>query len=115
MVQLGVCCQTWRHEEDFGFRGRRLTSVLRLDGDDPLPLGAEAPRGLSLHFKLVGNVLGQVWDGQAGLGAVAAHLEGARVSWNRGGVEVRNAGRETQERCCIRCAAPHLRRAAARR
>lgn len=66
-----------------------LTSILRLDGDDALPLGAEALRGSSLDFKLVGNILGQVWDGQTGLGAVAIHLEGTHVSWRKDKKQVR--------------------------
>lgn len=53
----------------------QLTSVLRLDGDDALPLWTEALRGPSLDFKFVGNILAQVWDGQAGLRTVAVHLE----------------------------------------
>lgn len=66
-----------------------LTSILRLNGDDSLPLGTEALRGSSLNFKLVGNVLGQVWDGQTGLSTVAVHLEGTHVSWRKQQTEVR--------------------------
>lgn len=58
-----------------------LTSVLRLDGDDALPLWTEALRGPSLNFELIGNVLRQVWDGQTGLSTVSVHLEGAHVAW----------------------------------
>lgn len=66
----------------FGFFWRvGLTSVLGLNGDDSLPLRAEALRGRGLNFELVGHVLAEVWHSQAGLGAVTAHLEGAHVSW----------------------------------
>lgn len=67
------------HMESFVSR-IHLTSILRLNGDDALPLRTEALRGPSLYFKLVGNVLSQVGDSQTGLGTVAVHLEGAHVS-----------------------------------
>lgn len=59
----------------------QLTCVLRLDGDDALPLGSEALGGPGLDLELVGDVLSEVLDRQASLGAVAAHLEGAQVTW----------------------------------
>lgn len=61
----------------------QLTSILGLDGDDPLPLGTEALRRPGLDLELVRDVLSQVRDHQAGLCAVAAHLEGAPVTWGR--------------------------------
>lgn len=66
-----------------------FTSILRLYGDDTLPLRTEALCGSSLDFKLVGNVLSQVRDGQTGLGTVAVHLEGAHISWRKQETEVR--------------------------
>ena len=60
-----------------------LTSILRFDGDDTLPLWTEALCGSSLNFELVGNVLSQVGDSVAGLSAVAAHLEGTCVTWRK--------------------------------
>lgn len=58
-----------------------LTSILRLNGDDALPLRTEALRGSSLNFELVGDVLSQVWDGKTGFSGVPIHLKGPYVSW----------------------------------
>lgn len=60
-----------------------LTSILRLDGDDALPLRTKTLCGSSLNFKLVGNILSQVWDSQTGLSTVAVHLEGTHITWRK--------------------------------
>lgn len=65
-----------------------LTSILRLNGDDALPLWTEALCGSSLNFKLVGNILSQIWDGQTGLSTVSVHLEGAHVTWRKQETEI---------------------------
>lgn len=60
--------------------GCRLTSILRLDGDDPFPLGPEAVGGLGLHLELVGHVLAEPRNSQPAFGGVAVHHKrGGRV------------------------------------
>lgn len=57
-----------------------LTSILRLNCNDPLPLWTEALCSSSLDLKLVGDILNQVWDGQTHLCTVAIHLECPNIS-----------------------------------
>lgn len=58
---------------------RRPTSILGLDGDDPLTLWTKALGGLGLHLELVGHVLTEAWHCQSALRVVTIHQE--RGSW----------------------------------
>lgn len=60
-----------------------LTCILRLDGNDALPLGTKALGSPGLDLELVGHILDQVWDGQTRLCTVTIHLEGLHVSLKR--------------------------------
>lgn len=57
-----------------------LTSVLRLNGNDPLPLRTKALGSPGLDLEFVRDILEQVWDGQTRLCTVAIHLEGPHIS-----------------------------------
>lgn len=57
-----------------------LTSILRLNSNDPLPLWTEALCSSSLDLKLVGDILNQIWDGQTHLCTVTIHLERPNIS-----------------------------------
>lgn len=57
-----------------------LTSILRFNGNDPLPLWTKALCSPGLDLKLVGDILNQVWDGQTRLSTVTIHLEGLHIS-----------------------------------
>lgn len=57
-----------------------LTSILRLNSNDSLPLWTEALCSSSLDLKLVGDILNQVWNGQTHLCTVTIHLECPNIS-----------------------------------
>lgn len=57
-----------------------LTSILGLNGNNPLPLWTKALGSPGLNFEFVRDILDQVWDGQTRLCTVATHLEGPHIS-----------------------------------
>lgn len=57
-----------------------LTSILRLNGNDPLPLRTKALGSPGLDLELIGDIFDQVWDDQTHLCTVAIHLEGLHIS-----------------------------------
>lgn len=69
--------------------GLYLTSILRFNSDDALPLRTEALCGSSLDLKLVGHVLSQVGNGQTGFSAIAVHLEGTHITCRKQETEVK--------------------------
>lgn len=81
LFQLTKCPLSKRKQQaNFIFIHSGLTSILRLDGNDPLPLRTKALGGPGLDFELVGDILDQVWDGQTRLRTIAMHLEGPHIS-----------------------------------
>lgn len=72
-ILMGIC-------RSMSISAIQLTSILRLNGNDPLPLWTEALCSFGLDLKLVGDILNQVWDGQTRLCTVAIYLEGPNIS-----------------------------------
>lgn len=76
----GVAREGWGQRRSEAEEGAgRPTSILGLDGDDPLALWTKPLGGLGLHLELVGHVLTEAWHCQPALGVVTIHQE--RGGW----------------------------------